>query len=385
VLIIQSDGYVLDGSAWNDEFLAYDYIGAPWLYKDHRNVGNGGFSLRSRRLQNILALDNDITITHPEDEVICRLYRLHLEDKYNIKFAPEQLAHRFSFELHPPQHKTFGFHGEFHEQYQEPIILKRSAAMGDIVMVEPVMEWFYKKGYRVILDVPPVFFNLFHNHHFPVFHISQCVGVDARVINLDMSYETNPRQLVLKSYYETCGITDGEIRNARLNFQVDDKTKMFNRYIVMHIDDTDMEHRNVHGIDWHGISDALTKKGYLIIQVGGSRIMAGVRFNCPTKNMLMYLLAGADYFIGIDSGVGQIAVALGVKSVLFFGSVNPSYRYADLSNINVIQNACPVHKDGCYHSVISVRGKDCEVNKKSPPCITHTTESVINQVNQFIA
>jgi hypothetical protein len=45
-LLIQEDGYVLDYQAWSDEFLEYDYIGAPWY---DNVVGNGGFSLRSKR------------------------------------------------------------------------------------------------------------------------------------------------------------------------------------------------------------------------------------------------------------------------------------------------------------------------------------------------
>src|SRR5215475_11579638 len=51
VLLIQWDGYVINPSAWKDEFLACDYIGAKWFWHDdgHR-VGNGGFSLRSRKL-----------------------------------------------------------------------------------------------------------------------------------------------------------------------------------------------------------------------------------------------------------------------------------------------------------------------------------------------
>ena len=31
VLVVQHDGYILNGDAWNDEFYNYDYIGAPWL------------------------------------------------------------------------------------------------------------------------------------------------------------------------------------------------------------------------------------------------------------------------------------------------------------------------------------------------------------------
>jgi len=57
VLICQHDGYVLHGYCWDDAFYDYDYIGAPWIYEHGRNVGNGGFSLRSRRLQGILGTD----------------------------------------------------------------------------------------------------------------------------------------------------------------------------------------------------------------------------------------------------------------------------------------------------------------------------------------
>lgn len=74
VLIIQYDGFILNPDAWTDEFLEYDYIGAPWWYTDDCNVGNGGFSLRSKKLLEILANDDSILETHPEDHHICRTY-----------------------------------------------------------------------------------------------------------------------------------------------------------------------------------------------------------------------------------------------------------------------------------------------------------------------
>ena len=51
-LIIQHDGFVLNAGAWTDDFLKYDYIGAPW---PNRRVGNGGFSLRSKKLMGTAA------------------------------------------------------------------------------------------------------------------------------------------------------------------------------------------------------------------------------------------------------------------------------------------------------------------------------------------
>jgi tetratricopeptide (TPR) repeat protein len=110
VLLIQWDGYVVNPAAWTDEFLKYDYIGAPWgFHADAYRVGNGGFSLRSRRLLEALQ-DPEIVDLDPEDEAICRRYRPMLEHRYGIRFAPEEVAARFSFETTYPQGVPFGFH-----------------------------------------------------------------------------------------------------------------------------------------------------------------------------------------------------------------------------------------------------------------------------------
>lgn len=390
VLVIQHDGFVLDASAWTDEFLEYDYIGAPWDYKDGRNVGNGGFSLRSKRLQHILATDPAIEIYGPEDEVICRLYRKYLETKHGIRFAPESLAHKFSFEMHPPKQPTFGFHNFGHRPFREPVIVKRSGAMGDVIMTEPVLERLHSDGYRVILDCPYDYMEVFNHHPYPIENVYELTMRNEdyshyRVIDLDMSYEKKPQQLALKSYYETAGIKDGLIRNSML-FRQEPRFRLFERYIILHIDPTGMSHRNVHGVDWQEIVDYIEMTTHFkVFRVGSKDTSpAGIYLNTPVKSMLQYLVGGADYFIGLDSGVAQVAVASGVKSMIFFGSVNPAYRYADLSDIYVVQNGCPIKKDGCYHSLVSVKGTDCEVDIAQPPCITHTTESIIEHLNKFI-
>lgn len=115
LLIIQHDGFVLNPDAWDDEFLQYDYIGAPWFYPDEFNVGNGGFSLRSKRL--LIALQNEhVSQLHPEDWVIGRTYRRFLEGQ-GIRFAPESVARRFSIEGNTKYgwkwSGQFGFHSYF--------------------------------------------------------------------------------------------------------------------------------------------------------------------------------------------------------------------------------------------------------------------------------
>jgi hypothetical protein len=115
VLVVQWDGYVIDPVAWTTSFRRYDYIGAPYLDPvDGRSwvVGNGGFSLRSRKLLTAAAALPVVPGLN-EDRIICQTFRGHLERDLGIRFAPERLADRFSFEQRLPAAPTFGFHGVF--------------------------------------------------------------------------------------------------------------------------------------------------------------------------------------------------------------------------------------------------------------------------------
>jgi hypothetical protein len=115
VLVVQWDGYVVDPSAWTRDFFLYDYVGARWA-KHHNGiaVGNGGFSLRSARLMNLLASDAfPVQDGVNEDELICRVYGKRLETEHGIRFATNEIADRFSYENIVPKGRTFGFHANF--------------------------------------------------------------------------------------------------------------------------------------------------------------------------------------------------------------------------------------------------------------------------------
>lgn len=133
-LIVQGDGYVLNGSLWSDDFKNYDYIGAPWPLEEnryidpfgnHQQVGNGGFSLRSKKLLTVpLFFDVVWEVnqgnfykhfnhnSYSEDGVIC-VHNRHIYLQAGCVFAPIEIAIRFSRELPIlgiQIDKTFGFH-----------------------------------------------------------------------------------------------------------------------------------------------------------------------------------------------------------------------------------------------------------------------------------
>ena len=126
VLVTQWDGFVRQPEAWTDEFLQWDYIGAVWPDQPAgRNVGNGGFSLRSQKLLQA-GRDTRITELHPEDLVLGTTHRAMLEAEHGVRFAPPALAHRFAFENRPPRGPVFGFHGP----YNLPRVLDEPTLLG---------------------------------------------------------------------------------------------------------------------------------------------------------------------------------------------------------------------------------------------------------------
>lgn len=104
VLVFQYDGFVINPNRWSTDFLEYDYIGAPCFW----GMGNGGFSLRSKKLLHLLKDDESIVDFHPEDLKICKTYRPELEAK-GITYAPKEIAQKFGVENNT-WNGQFGFH-----------------------------------------------------------------------------------------------------------------------------------------------------------------------------------------------------------------------------------------------------------------------------------
>ena len=385
VLLIQHDGYTLNGDEFDERLYEYDYCGALWMETDGYANGNGGYSWRSKKFLDVIGNDETIKGLHPEDAQICRTYRDHLQKTYGLKWATDELCERFSFELRQPRQKTMGFHQYFHKPYSPTVVIKRSGAIGDIIMIEPVMRWYSMNGYNVVLDVPVQFYYLFNMHYFPVTHISNLDSkrIPYKDIDLDMAYEINPKQNYLKSYFEICGIKDYKLSRPVLYPLVDEKTKLFKKYAVIHIDDRVTPHRNIFDVKWDRVHRHLEALGYSVIQVGANRHeKCGLEINTTDNiGLLKFVIAGCDLFIGVDSAPSHIAMAYNKKCVLFFGSVNPDYIHPDLSNTAIIQQTCV--NQNCWHVDGGTSGQPCIFDKEKPPCCVSDYEEVIEAINKI--
>lgn len=121
-MVIQFDGFAAHPERWDPSFTAYDYIGATWPWDKTNPVGNGGFSIRSRKLIDatrdpVIQFVAGITQGTYEDSLICQIFRGYLETKHNIRFAPAEVAEKFSHEFGPSDGQTYGFHGSWNLPY----------------------------------------------------------------------------------------------------------------------------------------------------------------------------------------------------------------------------------------------------------------------------
>lgn len=122
-LFVHHRAHVVRPHSWSDEFLEYDYIGAPWAPQTHFTsegtevrVGNGGFSLRSQRLMRapselgLSFTDNGTGYFH-EDGQLC-VYHRHRLEEHGVRFAPVEVAARFATETAVTESakKPFGYH-----------------------------------------------------------------------------------------------------------------------------------------------------------------------------------------------------------------------------------------------------------------------------------
>jgi len=117
-LLIHHNGFVVNPTSWNPDWLNYDYIGSPWplpmddySYRDvygivHR-VGNS-VGLRSKKL---LDLPSKVNMgwqafhgNTNEDGAICVNYR-HIFEEHGCKFAPIEVAKLFGREKEIEENK----------------------------------------------------------------------------------------------------------------------------------------------------------------------------------------------------------------------------------------------------------------------------------------
>jgi hypothetical protein len=129
------DGFVMNPHLWDDRWLNYDMIGAPWpkICGFNNQVGNTGFTLQSRYfLETAKKHKSKYIYSTPGDVWLCQIMFETFKAE-GIKYASVSEAAKFSWESYietgeAGPDKSFGFHGfgveRSKEHYYDSILKK---------------------------------------------------------------------------------------------------------------------------------------------------------------------------------------------------------------------------------------------------------------------
>ena len=116
-LICTHDGFISNPHLWDDSWLEYDMVGAPWpaFWNVGHRVGNTGFTLQSQKFLQMAAKAEALWKGEAGDVFLCRTMEQGFRDN-GIKYAPVNVAAAFSWEHYVEENtagpdRSFGFHG----------------------------------------------------------------------------------------------------------------------------------------------------------------------------------------------------------------------------------------------------------------------------------
>lgn len=223
------------------------------------------------------------------------------------------------------------------------ILVRRRAALGDVIMSTGVVREL-KQRYQCHIDIATEFPNVFDNN----FNVRAIYHTDAMpdiskydlYINLDDSYEYNPINHYLDSYfYYAFGTSAVANKNPELfstEFDEDILNSFFqdneiDKYIVVHIRQWYWELKNMSWDTWYSVFEKLftERTDFKIVCVGTMQdgfvehplfVDARDKFSVQQQKLLM---DNAQCFIGIDSGPYHIASASKVPMISLHTHLRP--------------------------------------------------------------
>jgi ADP-heptose:LPS heptosyltransferase len=258
-----------------------------------------------------------------------------------------------------------------HTETKINILVRRRAALGDVIMITPVIRALYDKYQgQVNIDVQTDHAQVFNNHPLvrACIPLSTSVQISdyAQIHNLDGAYENNPNVHFIDTYmHQVLGehqlskhtelfASDADTALAQLVLdQIGD-----NQFIVIHARNWHWEMKNIDQAVWLQILEGLfgLRTDLRVVFTGGTTdwylnhpLMIDARG--LTLAATAQVMSGASCFVGIDSAPFHIAGTTLVPMIALLSHIAPEiilpYRQGQLGwGCEVIRASVPCV--GCY-------------------------------------
>lgn len=220
-------------------------------------------------------------------------------------------------------------------RFDWPIIVKRNAAWGDVLLTTPIiraLKWKFPLSPISVETICPRVFDGNPDVQYVSHNIQEQAG--AMLVNLNGISEMKPAQHVLKSYADCAGVTlaagedvcrmypnGGDVEWAKRTVPVGE------RWLALHMGPTLWPHKNWTREKWQTVIDGLHAEGWRLVAVGNAGLtVSGIDNDLREKTtvaQLAALLGEVSLFIGLDSFPIHVAQAMGTPVIGLFGITDP--------------------------------------------------------------
>lgn len=220
-------------------------------------------------------------------------------------------------------------------RFDYPIVLKRSYAVGDVLLMTPVIRALHEKyplcPIYVETDYPAIFEdNPCVKHAFTGLVPDKPMNPDALFINLDGSYEATPQMHVIDAYALKCGLEPSDVKR-KLEYHgpgIDSGRKLEGKWAAIHAGPTTWPGKNWPVDRWNQVAQHLRANGFKVMLLGNPPKDASVLCDLDMRGQSGYpelaaLLKQCALFLGLDSFPAHFASALGVPCVVLYGITDP--------------------------------------------------------------
>jgi ADP-heptose:LPS heptosyltransferase len=282
------------------------------------------------------------------------------------------------------------------------VYVVRNDAIGDVLWTEPVIsELATLKKQLVFITKYPQLFQNYPSHNVKFVNRSEkkykravkllkSLKFRRLLVDLNNSYEKDPRQHFLHVYQKMAGLAIGN-KYPKLYLSEDEKHRFENLkpYVVIHLESESLRnYRKVYGIDWQRVVDYINEQGFRVYFISKVPPSYKNAYHIETSlRDIISLINNSSFFIGIDSGPSHIAASLQIPAIIFFGAVNPWYRhFPEYFKGIIMQQDCEY--SGCYHRVQeNLHGLPCLLvgDEGVPKCSVHNEEYLIANISRIIS
>lgn len=220
-------------------------------------------------------------------------------------------------------------------RFDYPIILKRTAAWGDVLLITPIAAALRIKHPQAQILVETVCGDCLHGNP-AISYVSPQVGFvsDADEHNLNGISEMKPNLHIVDAYAQCVGLEPHEYAKITKIYPLGGdiewaKRELQGNWIAIHPGPTSWATKNWPVENWNPVIAFLQGRGFRIVLVGNDHLpilsSANLDLRCKTSvAQLAAALGEVKLFIGLDSFPIHVAQAMGTSVVGLFGVTDPA-------------------------------------------------------------